>query len=397
MKVVQFGLRYSPNVGDGIIAECLAHAVRKTVPGATVEMVDLSGRSGFGQVLVRNRSLALKVLGLVPGPLRRRLVRWRLGRMLDRVEPDWARAVRGAQVVILGGGQIFADADLNVPLKIARAASVVRAARVPLAIHAVGVQGGWSAEGRVLFAQVLGCDLRQVGLRDEGSRQAWLAETGGRGPVPVLTRDPGLLAAACYGPAPQKTRRIGLCVTDPAILRYHADSAVAGAGEGGIGFFRDLAAAIVDAGHRVTLFCNGAEEDRAALDAVIADPGVAAMVLTGVVSLAPPPATPRDLALTIAGMKAVVAHRLHACIVAWSYGLPVVGLGWDRKVESFFASVGAEAAFAGGDGVAAAAVADRLTAALKLRPDPGHHARVLAETEAAVAAAVQSARRSVNR
>ena len=170
-----------------------------------------------------------------------------------------------------------------------------------------------------------------------------------------------------------------------------------GAGEGGIGFFRDLAAAIVDAGHRVTLFCNGAEEDRAALDAVIADPGVAAMVLTGVVSLAPPPATPRDLALTIAGMKAVVAHRLHACIVAWSYGLPVVGLGWDRKVESFFASVGAEAAFAGGDGVAAAAVADRLTAALKLRPDPGHHARVLAETEAAVAAAVQSARRSVNR
>ena len=24
MKVVQFGLRYSPNLGDGIIAECLA-------------------------------------------------------------------------------------------------------------------------------------------------------------------------------------------------------------------------------------------------------------------------------------------------------------------------------------------------------------------------------------
>jgi polysaccharide pyruvyl transferase WcaK-like protein len=397
MKVVQFGLRYSPNMGDGVIAECLAHAVRRTVPGATVEMVDLSGRGAFGQVLVRNRSLALKVLGVMPGPLRRRLVRWRLGRMLDRVEPDWARAVRGAQVVILGGGQIFADADLNFPLKIARAAKVVRAARVPLAIHAVGVQGGWSAEGRVLFAQVLGCDLRQVGLRDEGSRQAWLAETGGRGPAPVLTRDPGLLAAECYGPAPQKTRRIGLCVTDPAILLYHADSAVAGAGAGGIGFFRDLAAAIVDAGHKVTLFCNGAEEDRAALDAVIADPGVAAMVLTGVVSLAPPPATPRDLALTIAGMKAVVAHRLHACIVAWSYGLPVVGLGWDRKVESFFASVGAEEAFAGGDGVSAAGVADRLTAALKLRPDPAHHARVLAETEAAIAAAVHSALRSVKR
>ncbi|MBI1220624.1 MAG: hypothetical protein GC186_18990 [Rhodobacteraceae bacterium] len=397
MKVVQFGLRYSPNVGDGIIAECLAHAVRKTVPGAMVEMVDLSGRTGFGQVLVRNRALALKVMAVLPGPLRRRIVRWRLGRMLDRVEPDWAKAVRGAKVVILGGGQIFADADLNFPLKIARAAKVVRAAGVPLAIHAVGVQGGWSAEGRVLLAQVIAADLRQVGLRDELSWNAWLAETGGRGPVPVLTRDPGLLAAACYGPAPKKTGRVGLCVTDPTILRYHADSAVAGAGEGGLGFFRELARALADAGHKVTLFCNGAEEDRAALDAVIADPGVAAMVLTGAVSLAPPPATPRDLALTIAAMKAVVAHRLHACIVAWSYGLPVVGLGWDRKVESFFASVGAEAAFAGGDGVSVDAMADRLDRALKARPDPERHASVLAETEAAIAAAVHSARRSVKR
>lgn len=396
MKVVQFGLRFSPNVGDGIIAECLAHAIRKTVPGARVEMVDLSGRRAFGQVLVRNRALALRVLGWLPAPVRRAMVKARIGRMLDRAEPEWARVVKGANVVILGGGQILADADLNFPLKVARAVKVVKAARVPLALHAVGVQGGWSAEGRALFATVLGADLRQVGLRDEGSRQAWLAETGGRGPAPLLTRDPGLLAAACYGPVPP-TGRVGICVTDPAILRYHADAEVAGAGAAGIAFFRDLVQAVTAAGHKVTLFCNGAAEDRAALDAVIGDPAVAAMVLAGAVSLTPPPETPRDLALAIGGMAAVVAHRLHACIVAWSYGVPVVGLGWDRKVESFFASVGASAFFAGDGATTAAAVAQRLTAALAARPDPALRAQVLAETEGAVLAAVQSALRSVKR
>ena len=396
MKVVQFGLRFSPNVGDGIIAECLAHAIRKTVPGARVEMVDLSGRRAFGQVLVRNRALALRVLGWLPAPVRRAMVKARIGRMLDRAEPEWARVVKGANVVILGGGQILADADLNFPLKVARAVKVVKAARVPLALHSVGVQGGWSAEGRALFATVLGADLRQVGLRDEGSRQAWLAETGGRGPAPLLTRDPGLLAAACYGPAPP-TGRVGICVTDPAILRYHADAEVAGAGAAGIAFFRDLVQAVTAAGHKVTLFCNGAAEDRAALDAVIGDPAVAAMVLAGAVSLTPPPETPRDLALAIGGMAAVVAHRLHACIVAWSYGVPVVGLGWDRKVESFFASVGASAFFAGDGATTAAAVAQRLTAALAARPDPALRAQVLAETEGAVLAAVQSALRSVKR
>lgn len=396
MKVVQFGLRFSPNVGDGIIADCLAHAIRKTVPGARVEMLDLSGRGAFGQVVVRNRALALRVLGWLPPSLRRAVVRARIGRMLDRAEPGWARVVKGANLAILGGGQILADADLNFPLKVARAVKVVKAARVPLVLHAVGVQGGWSSEGRALFATLLGADLRQVGLRDEGSRRAWLAEIGGQGPAPVLTRDPGLLAAACYGPV-QPTDRVGICVTDPAILRYHADAAVAGAGVAGVGFFRDLVQAVAAAGHRVTLFCNGAAEDRAALDAVIGDPAVAAMVLAGTVSLTPPPETPRDLALAIGGMRAVVAHRLHACIVAWSYGLPVVGLGWDRKVESFFASVGAATFFAGEAATTAAAVVQRLDAALAARPDPALRARVLAETEAAVLAAVQSALRSVKR
>ena len=87
MKLVQFGLAYSPNVGDGIIAECMAHGAKALRPGLTFETIDLSGRSGFGAVTVRNRALALKVLARLPRPLRHQLVLAKLGRLLDRVEP----------------------------------------------------------------------------------------------------------------------------------------------------------------------------------------------------------------------------------------------------------------------------------------------------------------------
>ena len=52
---------------------------------------------------------------------------------------------------------------------------------------------------------------------------------------------------------------------------------------------------------------------------------------------------PSELAHLIASLDGLIAHRLHACIAAYSYGVPHVGLGWDHKLESFFGSVGRQA------------------------------------------------------
>ncbi|TMV46746.1 hypothetical protein FGG78_41000, partial [Thioclava sp. BHET1] len=192
-----------------------------------------------------------------------------------------------------------------------------------------------------------------------------------------------------YGPAPQRNGRIGLCVTDPAILAYHADGRVAGS-RAGAAFYAELAEALCGAGHQVTLFCNGAVEDRRALEEMVATPRIAALTASGAVLAAPTPATPTELAAIIAPLRAVVAHRLHACIVAWSYRLPVVGLGWDRKVENFFASVNGTDFFAGSAGASPDEVAGMVEAALTKGIDPEFHAKVLEETRAGLAAAVEA-------
>jgi len=388
MKIVQFGLRYSPNVGDGIISDCLAHACRNLHPGCEVSTVDLSGRRDFGQQTMRNRDLALRVLRTLPRMVRQRIVTGRLNAMLDRVEPDWMAAADGADLAILGGGQIFSDADLNFCVKIARAAGVLHCKQVPVVIHAAGVSRNWSARGSALFHEVFRTNLRAVGLRDEPSVSAWRDQVHNEPPAPLVTRDPGLLAAGCYGRAQSSTGRVGLCVTTPEILTYHADSAVAGVTANGIGFFADVTNALIQKGERVTLFCNGAHEDRAALHQLAARPEIAAHIASGSVVVAPAPLTPADLAAIISGCRAIIAHRLHACIVAYAYEIPIVGLGWDRKVSSFFASVQSDRFFVGSPDASADVVADLAQEAVQSGINPIQHAKAVDETLRAVAGAL---------
>ncbi len=388
MKIVQFGLPYSPNVGDGIITECLAHACRKLHPGCEFKTVDLSGRQGFGQETVRNRDLALTILRALPRGLRQRIVTNRLNTLLNRVKPDWQTATKDADLAILGGGQLFSDADLNFCLKVSAAAQILRARQTPVVIHAAGVSRNWSKKGSALFHAVFQTDLRAIGLRDTPSVSAWADQVHTAHPKPHLTRDPGLLAADCYGAQTSPSGRIGLCVTTPEILSYHADSDVAGVAAGGLTFFSDVARALIQKGERVTLFCNGAHEDRAALRQLAEHPEITGHIATGVVAIAPAPDTPKELAAIISGCRAIIAHRLHACIIAYAYEIPVVGLGWDSKVSSFFSSVESDRFFVGSGTAAAETVAALTQEAIKAGIDPVQHAKAIDETYGAVADAL---------
>ncbi|MEL6208760.1 MAG: polysaccharide pyruvyl transferase family protein, partial [Pseudomonadota bacterium] len=139
MRILQCGVAYSPNVGDGLIASCMAYAVGRLLPGATMVSLDLAGRTGFAEDDTRSgllgRTGALRLLSALPGPARRAAVRLMLERRLKALEPEWSAMVAGADAAIIGGGQLFADADLNFPLKIGRLATLLSERSLPVAIH----------------------------------------------------------------------------------------------------------------------------------------------------------------------------------------------------------------------------------------------------------------------
>ena len=104
----------------------------------------------------------------------------------------------------------------------------------------------------------------------------------------------------------------------------------------------------------------------------------------GAITDAPPPGTPAELAAIISQLSGVVAHRLHACILAYAFRRPIVGLGWDRKLESFFQSVGLDPCFLPAGNLTPQKAGSLLDMALAGGIDPARHAAAVAETRAAI-------------
>lgn len=52
------------------------------------------------------------------------------------------------------------------------------------------------------------------------------------------------------------------------------------------------------------------------------------------------PSNPKELTKTISGFKGIIASRLHACIVAYSLGVPFVAISWNEKLQFFARDIG---------------------------------------------------------
>lgn len=346
MKVLVFNVKYSENLGDGLLAECVEAALAGRSSEIEVETIDLAGRRAFAAGHGARRRLALGFLSQLPSHARRRFVRAALENRLSRLQTEWDARIAAADAVVIGGGNLFQDDDLNFPLKIATVLDCVLRHDRPLAIYAVGVSKHWSKQAYDLFARLKRTRLVHLSVRDVFAQDAW-RDHFPEGPDPKLVRDPGLLVHALPTNVkplalPKRQMTVGICVTDPVILQRHADARTASIPFSAVSAYRDLIGMLLDDDHRVTLFCNGAREDQAFAQRIINSVSKHRAVKLGTMDISRRPLLPEDLVRTIQSMDVVLAHRLHACIAAYALGVPHVGLGWDKKVEGFFNSVGRE-------------------------------------------------------
>ena len=336
LRAIAFNVKYSENVGDGVIAECMEECARDL--GSEIVTFDLAGRSEYGERTVPARLLVMKMLAMLPRPLRRRIVRARLSRSLAALRERWRAALQQADLAIIGGGNLLQDDDLNFPLKVGAALDLAAEVGVPVRVHAVGAVPGWSEEARECLARLRDRAVR-ITVRDEASRDALRKELG-REDI-GLAKDPGLLAGLLIrehrerGRQSSEAPRVGIGIIHPAVVSRHAH----GAPRPTTRDFADMVVAAAARGWRVSLFTNGAAEDQRELEAVHAllEPEVASRT-----EKVERPTDPRMLARTIAGFDGVVAHRLHACILAYALDRPAIGLAWDEKVRSFFRLTGRE-------------------------------------------------------
>jgi polysaccharide pyruvyl transferase WcaK-like protein len=340
VKLVLFNVKYSPNLGDGLLSECLERELSQAAERPEVVSADLAGRRAYGTGAGQRR-IALSVLERLPGPVRRIAARGALSLLVrSRLRREWRKLLIDADAVIVGGGNLIADVDLNFPMKIAGALAVAEQRKLPVAVHSVGVTDNWSRSGARLFRAAFGnSKLVTASVRDQRSRAIWDRRLVPAGIcAATIAPDPGLLTAlhfpaTCRGDADR--RHVALGITSPDAIRYHvADGGMPDALDR---WLADLVGELAQREFRISLFTNGSPEDR---DYLAAQASQLVAVAPGRVRIEPDFRTPADLAGFVSGCDLLLGHRMHAIIAAYSYGIPAIGFAWDVKLQSLFELIG---------------------------------------------------------
>lgn len=336
--VTLFNAKYSPNLGDGLLSECLEWAIGSTGGQPAGRSIDLAGRTGYGEYLT-GRKQVMSALSAFPKGVREAVLRIPLSVLAEtKWRSHYAQGLDGTTLAIVGGGNLIIDIDLNFPTKLGVAMAECRKRKIPVALYGVGVGGEMSRIGKAMFRKMFrSVDLRAVFVRDEASKRSW-DEHFGQGLKPAeVVRDPGLLASEVYSRGSNSARRptIGICLMSPIAITYHTHERFDPRRLDD--WFVALAKALEAQGFNVAIFTNGAPEDREYLTAM--KPRLTGEVAAKQLQFLDQ-STPAELCAHISNMSAIVAYRMHAIIAAYSFGVPFLALSWDRKLASFVQSVG---------------------------------------------------------
>lgn len=271
-----------------------------------------------------------------------------------------ARAVATSDLVVSGGGSLLQDvtSQRNIPYYLGVVA-LARMLRRPVMLYAQGVGPVTRRPGRWLIPRVLN-GVRHVTVRDAESL-ALLRELGVVRPPAEVTADaslalepaPGFDARAALlaeGIDPERRPIIGL-----ALRAWHE-----GAGAAGLAEVADALAA--ETGGQVLFLPMQLPDDVALSRAVLAR-----MARPGGVLLARR-RHPREMLALISALDLVVGMRLHALIFAAAVGVPVLGLSYDPKIDSFLRTLEWDSGLTLQEAIAGE-VAARARAALERRPE----------------------------
>lgn len=332
-RLVVFGEIYSPNVGDGVIFECIKFALNRhrfeAVP------CDISLRTGYQHENQQIRDdQAGKFRRFVRYFVRRSLMmrraitagRWFLGghrKFVKYFEKD----IEESDGVIIGGGQILVDRQLGFPLRMAAICSLAKKHGKQIAIFSCGGDQRQGLIARTIYRRVAEA-AAYINVRDTNSRD-FLLSLDLNLAVDVQP-DVGFLMSRAF---PLEEVKSPEMVVGINIMSY--ETLVGFAPRGLIASkleYREewtaLIQKILDAGWQVHLMTNGDP-----LDAMAAYELSEAFSGDDRVALVLPPNKPEDITLHIQSISLLIATRMHSGIVAYSYGRPVIPIVWDEKVS----------------------------------------------------------------
>jgi len=264
-------------------------------------------------------------------------------------------------LLVFGGGQLVLDNNLRFPLDLLRFSLLSQVLNIPLSVHACGVGSHWTRLGKSILR--LGFrigNIRYISVRDIESQCTLRHLLTGINNVDIdVTIDPAVWAGSVYRyrdgsqfiakcaaslPSMSEHRPINNSSSKPVIgLNLMADGFIRRGLDTGsvaytraelITFWKALIRYLLENKRYVVVFSNGAPADELFADEVMQTTIVACSQSLNCLTRERA-CMPSELVSIISRCNVVVAHRLHAAIIGFGLGVPVVSLEWDSKVGAF--------------------------------------------------------------
>ncbi|MBD2519708.1 polysaccharide pyruvyl transferase family protein [Nostoc sp. FACHB-973] len=346
-RIVICGEVFSNNLGDAVIAETFSYLIKTSIPSVKIDFLDLSLREKLDKYILAEEeipnidasktSLKFFIWKLIVKIFSDRgattlwwFFKWRAQRY--RL---YKHKLKGASMLIIGGGQLLADNNFDFPLKIYGVSQCAKKLGLPFYFYGCGVSYHWSRLATFLFSQALS-NATSITVRDIESLNRLSKRIPG-----ILTKlstsyDIATCCAEAYGiHRKENSQYIGLGVAEPDVLKRHSKELIQDLFTQTklIQFWIDIAHELINRKLKFKFFTNGSPNDQLFAE-TIADSLVESCDRSDI--LLPRPTNGKALVETISNFRGIIAFRLHACIVAHSLSIPAIGIKWDDKLESFF-------------------------------------------------------------
>ena len=326
MKIVVAGVPYSPNMGDGLLADLVGRVLQAQFGTADIARIDLAGR----QELHINDGLAAKskaraaALRLHAGGPTGFLDRLYYEAKTARSGPlirQWAQSLEGTDLLAVGPGQLISSRTANFPTKLGLLADALdqTRSRPTVVFFGVGADSGGSAQARaILRAAIARLDPTRVILRDERSARAF-EELGGDADRVKVAPDLAVLTNELISDPAGAPAGSGIYVDSVDLTSYDdADGAhdVLTAYLGAVRSMIDLTGET-----RVVFGSNGLVEDQEFAQRLAQHCESLSHID---IEVASPPSSPTEIAERAGRHVGTVGVRLHAVLPALALGRPIV-------------------------------------------------------------------------
>lgn len=353
MKISLIGEYYSSNLGDPIITDCVKYMINELNSEIEVDVLDLSRRierkintdsSHSKKINIMKKISKISLLMNI-----RSIVNFMKWVFVERkyYHEYLKKNLSNSNAIIFSGGQLIMNNNLMFPLRIYSIVKYASKNQIPVYFNACGVQRyNKISFGTILLKKSLNKSIvKRITTRDDIKMLKRYVKDNTKVDKTV---DSALVCADAYKLSKnRKSIKIGLGVISPDMYkRYYdrtKDSSYFITEEILINFWKEVISELENRKIEWEIFTNGDKIDHDFAIKLLSELNYG--INNNSNKINKPPQESIELVSKISQYSLIISQRLHSHIIAFSLGMPSIGLIWDKKVYDFAREVNREEYF----------------------------------------------------